>query len=127
MFVLLFEPLVEGLKVFEHGTGVEWSVPVICFRVICQGWDWPAVSMVLSLSPAAFAAVEGASVEWAFVTRCVTHCLVELELVDAGEEVAGVGDVAGDVIFGAGVEVGFGAGYGWGYALIFAEGPPALL
>ena len=75
-----------------------------------------------------FGAVEGAAVERTCVTAGVTHCFEELELVDAGEEVAGVGDVAGDVIFGAGIEVGFGAGDGWGYALIFfAERPPGLV
>ncbi len=32
------------------------------------------------------------------------------------------------MVFRAGVEVGFGAGDGWGYALVFfAEGPPCLV
>ena len=103
-------------------------MPVICLRVICAGLGLAGGEHGVEFVASGFRAVEGAAVERAFVAGGVTHCLVELELVDAGEEVAGVGDVAGDVVFGAGIEVGFGAGYGRGYALVFfAQGPPGLV
>ena len=103
-------------------------MPVMVLSVCCQGWDWPCGEHGVELVAGGFGAVEGAAVERALVTGGVTHRLVELELVDAGEEVAGVGNVGGDVVFGAGIEVGFGAGDGRGDALVLlAESPPGLV
>ena len=43
---------------------------------------------------------------------------LELELVDACQEIAGVGHIAGNVIFGAGVEIRFCPSYGRSDTLI---------
>ena len=53
---------------------------------------------------------------------------LKLELIDAREEIAHVGHVAGDMIFRAGIEIGFGARDGRSDALIFqAKIPPGFV
>jgi ApbE superfamily uncharacterized protein (UPF0280 family) len=65
-------------------------------------------------------------VQRALVAGGVAQGLVELELQDAGEEVARVGDVGGDVVLRAGVEGVLGAGVDGGDALVLrAQLPPA--
>ena len=127
-FVLLFEPMVEGLEVFEHGAGVE----VVGAGHLFEGdLGWLGLAggeHGVKLVAGGLRSVEGAAIEGALVAGGLAHGFVELELVDAGEEVTGVGDVSGDVVFGAGIEVGFGAGGGWGDALVFfTERPPGLV
>src|SRR3546814_13205860 len=53
--------------------------------------------------------VEGAAMEWSLPAGLLARRLVELELENAGEEVARVGRVAGDVEFGARIEMLLGA------------------
>src|SRR5204863_4541986 len=69
-----------------------------------------------------------APIQWPFVTRGVAHRLVELKLVDAREEIAGIRDVARDMILRAGVEVGLVARRGRSDALVLLEQcPPCLV
>jgi hypothetical protein len=78
--------------------------------------------------PDLLVAVEGAAVERARPAGLLAGGLVELELEDPGEEVAGVGTLAGHVIFGAGIEIGLGARHRRSDALILqAKVVPALL
>ena len=126
--VLATEPDVQRLKIFEQRRGIE---PVGAGHLLerrLPGLGCAGLQHGLKLRARGLGAEEAAAVQGAFVTGCLAHRLEKLELVDAGEVIAGVGDVGGNVILRAGIEVGLGAGERRGDALItFAKRPPGAV
>ena len=67
--------------------------------------DQPELQHPHELGPRLLASVDRAPVERSLGPRCFAERAMKLILEDPGDEIARVGDVRGDVIFGAGVEI----------------------
>jgi len=95
------------------------------FQGDLPGLRGPRFEHSLQFGSGSFRAKKAAPVQRSFVASGFAHGLVELELVDSRQIIPGVGNVGGDVGFGAGVEVGLGARDGWGHPLVvFPKRPP---
>src|SRR3954468_18118841 len=126
--VLLLEPALQRLEVLEQRAAVHLPLPG--HRLERVGPRLAGAEREHLPQPLAglLAAVEGALVQRARLARGLAHRSVELELEDVGEEVAGIGDVAGDVVLRAWIELLLAARDGSADALVLrAQRPPGLV
>src|SRR5689334_18585194 len=103
--VLLLEPLLQRLEVLEQGAAVHLPLAGHHFESVRPGPARTQRHHLLQLLSRFLAPVERALVQRALVARGLAHRPVELELQDAREEVAGVGDVRRHVVLRARIEV----------------------
>src|SRR5689334_5366800 len=106
---LLFEPIDERLEVVDDGGCVR-------FGLAAEGRERLGPSLArahrehrLELLSRGFVSVDRASGERAGVPRDLAQRAVELELIDAREEIPDVRDARGHVVFRARIEVLFAA------------------
>ena len=113
--VLPLKPGIQGLEILDQWLGVQMVLAGHSFQGNLPGLRGPRFEHSLQFGSGSFRAKKAAPVQRSFVASGFAHGLVELELVDSRQIIPGVGNVGGDVGFGAGVEVGLGARDGWGH------------
>src|SRR5215472_9996281 len=103
--VLLLQPALQGLVVLEQCARIELALAGEHLERFRPRLARPQAQH----SPQAFAglrvAVNRALVQRTVVTGRLAKPAVKLELKDAGQKVAGIGNVGGDVILGARIKV----------------------
>src|SRR2546429_6298903 len=126
--VLLLEPSLQRLEIFEQRAAVHLALAGHGFQRVRP---WLAGAEREHLPQALtrlLAAVERALVQRALLPRGLAHRAVELELQDAGEEVARVRHVRRHMVLRAGIEVLLAAWNRRGDALIRRpQCPPRLV
>src|ERR1035437_2147107 len=127
-FVLLVEPGFEGGEIVEDRGGVDFFFAGQRFQSFGPGAALSHFEHFRELRARSFVAVDGATVQRAGIARFAAERALKLELKHEGKEKARVGNVAGNVVFRAGIEIGFSAFHGWNDALVFAaEIPPGFV
>src|SRR5256885_2152564 len=123
--VLLRQPLLERREVLEHRSGVHLPLPGHRLERVLPRLRGPEREHLPQPLSRDDVVVDCAGVQGALEAHRFAERAVELELQDAGEEVARVGNVGGHVVLRAGIEVGFAALDGGRDALVAtAQFPP---
>src|SRR5207244_13568060 len=101
--VLLAQPAEQGPEIFDHRLGADLAGASEGLDRLRPGPREAEREHLVQPPPDVAIAVEGTAMERPVPAGNVAGGLEELELQDAGKEVAGVGHARRDVIFGAGV------------------------
>src|SRR3954469_13851155 len=126
--VLLLEPGLQRLEVFEERAPVHLPLARHRLERVGPGLAGAEREHLPQALPGLLAPVERALVQRPLLPRRVAHRPIELELEDAGEEIARVRDVPGHVVLGARIEVLLGPCEGRRDALILRpQRPPGLV
>src|SRR5688572_20081889 len=121
--VLLFEPALQRREIFEHWLGRHFTAAGESLKRIGPRFRRARRKHLVQPGTDFLVAIEAAAVERPLPARQVAGRLVELELQDAGEEVARIGRVPRNVELGARIEILLRAWRGRGYALVLLLQP----
>src|SRR5580692_5635481 len=88
--VLLFQPIVERLEVFEHRSRIEMIFASHCLERQLPGLGGAGSEHGVQLRASSFRAEEAAPVQRTPIAGRFAHRFVELELVDRSQIVAGI-------------------------------------
>src|SRR5262252_242488 len=116
--VLLVEPFLEGRKVVEDGGSVHLALPADGFEGLRPGAALAHGEHFVEAIAGGLVLVDRTAMQGAFLPGSFAEGAMELELENPRQEVTNVGDVAGHVILGARIEIGFAAFHRRRHALI---------
>src|SRR5713101_7607642 len=126
--VLLLQPLVQGSEILRQGSGIHLSLPGQDLEGIRPRLARPHLEHRLQLLSCFLAAVNGALMQWTAMSGRFAEGAMKLELKDPRQEVPGVRDVGGDVVFRSRVEVLFGPWDRRAHPLVFfSKVPPGRI